>query len=271
LITNKLVSIIIPTYNSSPWIRSCLASIQKQTYPSIEVIIVDNFSEDDTVDIAQEFNTRIIKKRSERSIARNEGINQSNGTYILSLDSDMELETDVVSECVHIFENHIKAGGVVIPEISFGKSYWVKVRNYERSFYEHTKIESARFFKKALIEKVSGYEEDIVFFEESTLPQKIEKLGYDISLRIHSHIIHHEEYFDILQWLKKKFYYAQHIGIYKKKYSSYANDQMNPFYRFDTFLKNKDKRFFSKPFLAFGVIVLKTLEYLFSGLGILFS
>ena len=82
--SNKLVSIIIPTYNSSSWIESCLLSIQKQSYPSIEVIIVDNFSKDDTIDIATKFNAIIINKKSERAIARNVGIKHANGKYILS-------------------------------------------------------------------------------------------------------------------------------------------------------------------------------------------
>ena len=269
--SNDLVSIVIPTYNSEKSLVTCLQSIQNQTYPFVEVILVDNYSKDNTRKLAASFNAKIIKKTSERAVARNLGITHARGLYILSIDSDMELETEVIQQCIKSFKNNDHAGGVVIPEISVGISFWVKIRNYERGFYENSKIESARFLKKDQIEKVGGYEDTIIFFEESTLPQKIERLGYNIHLRIDSHIWHHEENFNIIDWLKKKFYYAQHIGIYKKNYGSYATEQMNPFYRINIFLKNEKKRFFSKPLLAFGVIVLKTLEYLFSGLGYLFS
>ena len=46
---NKLVSVIVPTFNSSNFIHECLKSIQDQTYKNIEIIVVDNFSTDDAL------------------------------------------------------------------------------------------------------------------------------------------------------------------------------------------------------------------------------
>jgi len=84
---------------------------------------------------------------------------------------------------------------------------------------------------------VSGYEENIVFFEESTLPQKIERKGYRTDLRIQSQIIHHEETFNFFKWLQKKYYYAQRMGLYKEQYGQYASSQISPFYRITIFIK----------------------------------
>ena len=54
-IEDPLVSIIIPTYNSEKTLPLCLESIKRQTYKNIEVIVLDNFSIDRTVDIAKRY------------------------------------------------------------------------------------------------------------------------------------------------------------------------------------------------------------------------
>jgi GT2 family glycosyltransferase len=154
---------------------------------------------------------------------------------------------------------------VIIPEKSVGKSFWVKVRDFERSFYVGTEVESARFFRRDLAEKVGGFDEDIVFFEESTLPQKIGRLGYNVRARISANILHHEEDFSLLRWLRKKFYYGRSIAKYKKKYGNHATKQLGISYRLSIFLR--DKKFYSKTVLAIGVSILKILEYCSVELG----
>jgi glycosyltransferase involved in cell wall biosynthesis len=157
---NPLVSVVIPTYNSEKTLAKCLESIKNQTYKNTESIIVDNFSTDKTTEIAREHGANVIEIEAIRSKARNIGIQQSKGYFVLCIDSDMELTQKVVEKCVKIFQLDKNAGGVIIPEKSIGDNFWVKVRDFERSFYEDTEIESARFFRKDLIEEVGGYEEE---------------------------------------------------------------------------------------------------------------
>src|SRR5690606_28940755 len=87
---------------------------------------------------------------------------------------------------------------------SVGDGFWIRVRDFERSFYSGSKIESARFFKKQYVKDVGGFDENYVFFEESTLPQKLEKVGMSVNARISSYIMHHEENFNLRGWLRKK-------------------------------------------------------------------
>ncbi len=260
-----LVSVIIPTYNSENTLGKCLESIRNQTYKNIEIIVVDNFSQDKTVEICKKYNAKVIQIKSERAKAKNIGLRDANGKYVLFIDSDMELTPKVIGECVALIESDPKIGGIIIPERSVGGSYWVKVRDFERSFYAGTEIESARFFRKDLALQVGGFDEDIVFFEESTLPQKIEKLGYNVKARISSYILHHEENFSLLKWLKKKYYYGKTARAYKAKYREYGNKQISILYRFKLFLK--ERKFWSRLHLAVGVIVLKELEYLAAAFG----
>ena len=259
------VSIVIPTYNSENTIEICLESVVNQSYKNIEIIVVDRFSKDGTIEMAKSYGARIYQLDCERAKAKNYGLKKARGKYVLFIDSDMELTERVVEECVELAKKDDKIGGIIIPERSVGDSFWVRVRDFERSFYAGTEIESARFFRKDLALKVGGFDEDVVFFEESTLPQKIEKLGYNVKARVSSCILHHEENFSLLKWLKKKYYYGKTAKIYKAKYGEYGSKQMSLFYRFGLFFKNK--RFWSMPHLAFGVIVLKGLEYLAAGFG----
>jgi glycosyltransferase involved in cell wall biosynthesis len=59
---NPLVSVIIPTYNSSRTLKKSLESIKNQTYENIEIIVVDNNSKDNTKDIALEYTDKVYNK-----------------------------------------------------------------------------------------------------------------------------------------------------------------------------------------------------------------
>jgi glycosyltransferase involved in cell wall biosynthesis len=268
-VDEPLVSVIIPTYNSKKTLSKCLSSLKNQSYKNIEIIVVDNFSKDETVEIAKNYGAKVFQVNAERAMAKNFGLKKAEGKYVCFIDSDMELTKDVIKESVELIERSERVGGVVIPERSVGTSFWVVVRNFERSFYTSTYVESARFFRKDLAEKVGGFDESVILFEESTLPQKIKKLGYNVEVRINAEILHHEEDFSLLMWLKKKFYYGKTITKYRREHGDYASKQLNIFYRLFLFLKNR--RFYSKPTLAIGVLILKFLEYCSIELGSLTS
>ena len=95
-----LVSLIIPTKNSEATLDRCLLSCSRQSYSNFEIILVDDFSKDKTVEIASKYSTRLIQTRAARTEARNIGAANSTGEWILSLDSDMEASPTVIEECV---------------------------------------------------------------------------------------------------------------------------------------------------------------------------
>jgi len=87
------VSIVIPTYNHAHFLQKCLQSVIEQTYSDWEAIIVNNFSEDDTVEVVNSFQDpriQLINFRNNGIIAasRNQGIKNARGRYIAFLDSD---------------------------------------------------------------------------------------------------------------------------------------------------------------------------------------
>jgi hypothetical protein len=101
--SKPLVSVIIPTFNSMTGtknIEEALNSIMNQTYRSIEIFVVDNFSSDATEEVCGGYSVRFFKFRGNRSQARNYGLDKMNGDYALFVDSDFVLEPTVVEECI---------------------------------------------------------------------------------------------------------------------------------------------------------------------------
>ena len=258
------VSVIIPTKNSERTIQRCLESITRQTHEHLEILVVDGKSVDNTIKIAAKFDVTILTVEGERTTAKNFASKKANGQFLLFLDSDMLLEPTVIEECVRAIEPE-NVGGVIIPEKSIGHGYWIRVRDFERSFYFGTKIESARFFRIKDVLEVGGFDEDVITYEESTVPQKIEKNGLKVDARISSFILHDEGTFNLKNWLKKKQYYSHSAKNYIQRYRDYSKVQMTMWYRAVIFLNGGNwARLVMRPDLTLGLLILKSLEYVYS-------
>jgi teichuronic acid biosynthesis glycosyltransferase TuaG len=92
---NYLISIITPSYNSSKFIPDTLNSVLAQTYQNWEMIIVDDVSNDNSIEVIEEYlkkDSRIklvqLKNNSGAAVARNTAINAAEGRFIAFLDSD---------------------------------------------------------------------------------------------------------------------------------------------------------------------------------------
>lgn len=86
-----LVSVIVPCYNQAHFLRAAVDSALAQTYPRVEVVVVDDGSSDDTPQVCESYGDRIVTVRQENSglsAARNAAIDASKGEFIVLLDSD---------------------------------------------------------------------------------------------------------------------------------------------------------------------------------------
>ena len=99
-----LLSIVIPTYNSEKTLSLCLESIRKQTYRNIEVIVVDSYSTDKTVEIAKMWNAKLILTHGGLLWARYVGHLHAKGSIELLLDSDQILDPTAVERGVKMVE-----------------------------------------------------------------------------------------------------------------------------------------------------------------------
>ena len=96
------VSVIVPVYNGKKYINKCVNSILRQTFKDIEIILVDDGSTDNTLDILKEYEKRFpnVKVIESSNLgaggARNIGLDASHGEYILFVDADDFLREDMV-------------------------------------------------------------------------------------------------------------------------------------------------------------------------------
>jgi GT2 family glycosyltransferase len=111
---DQLVSVIIPCYNAEKTLRACLRSAFAQSYPSIEIVVVDDRSSDRSRAIAREFRCALIERpRNEGvSAARNAGAAASRGAVLFFLDSDVALNPDAVMNAVRVLRDHPGCGCV---------------------------------------------------------------------------------------------------------------------------------------------------------------
>lgn len=109
---NSKVSIIVPIYNTEKFLKRCIDSIIGQTYKNIEIILIDDGSQDASMNICKEYqykDNRIIvlsQQNSGVSAARNFGITKSTGKYISFVDSDDYLTKNCIYEMVNAIENN---------------------------------------------------------------------------------------------------------------------------------------------------------------------
>ena len=96
-------SIIIPNYNNAEWLDKCLESIMKQTYKNYDVIVIDDCSTDNSVEIIEKYPVALFqaKEKAFNGGARNMGISLATGDYILFLDSDDWFDTPTALELIN--------------------------------------------------------------------------------------------------------------------------------------------------------------------------
>lgn len=116
MVQTDLVSVTIVTYNSGRFIKRCLESVLAQKYPGKEIIVIDNGSEDGTIDILEQFEDRcVIVYNSENmgfAAAQNQAIAISRGEWVLTLNPDVLLLPNFIQALVDAGNSDPRAGTV---------------------------------------------------------------------------------------------------------------------------------------------------------------
>lgn len=108
-----VVSVVIPCYNQGRFLREAIESARGQTYPHVEVIVVDDGSTDRSAAVAAQLGARCIRQANRGpSSARNRGVTSSTGEYLIFLDADDRLLPHGVEANLAAFEAHPEAAFV---------------------------------------------------------------------------------------------------------------------------------------------------------------
>lgn len=259
-----LVSVIVPSINSEKTIGRCLRSIKVQTYKPIEIIVIDNNSNDKTREVAKKYTRFVYLFGPERSAQINYGAKKAKGKYLYRVDSDFVLEKDVISQCVEKCEKE-KLDGIAVHNTSAeGLGFWADVRRYERNTYiDDDLIVAVRFFTKKAFEKVGGFDEALYGPEDYDFHNRFVNAGFKWG-RIKAIERHLGEPKSIGDIWKKHFFYGRQMVPYFKKHPKIATKQFVPIR--NSYVKHIDQIVIhSKIFL--GIIMMTVVKFTAGGLG----
>ena len=255
----SLVSVVIPTLNSEKTIEKCLISVKNQTYPSIEIIVVDGGSNDKTSEIASKYCDKFFDaKIKSRTYQTNFGAEKSRGKYIYRLDSDIVLSNTMVDECVRKCENEnydaIATYWGPDPSISF----WSKIRKFEKDCYKYDPNRNvSRFYKKSIFNAVGGYNENLVYGEDYDIQNRIKNHNYTTSFS-ESEGIHLGEPTSLKEIILEQYYYGKTINEFLKQNKSQGIAQVSPLRM--AFFKNW-KKFVKNPVMSISFIFYEFIYY----------
>jgi len=205
-----LITIIVPIYNAERFLDNCISSIIRQNYKNIEILLVVDGSPDRSIEICKKYKKNdkrisiIEKKNGGVSSARNIGIKNSKGKYILFVDSDDTLSESAISLLYNtinegydfVIGNYFipqqeRYGNVIEKEFNYNKIFQCKV--YNRKCYDlndkvgNTRTVWGKIYKSSIIksnnilfdENIKLFEDGIFNIEYLSYVNKIKESGFD--------------------------------------------------------------------------------------------
>ena len=176
-----ILSIIIPTYNEEEYLPILLDSIKKQDFDSYEIIVADANSTDRTVEIAKEYDCKIVEGGMP-AVGRNNGAKVATGEYLLFLDSDLKLTDDYLRDIIYEFRMERLGIGITQMEPLSQKADDIILHELANRFMisvENIKPHGAGCYgiiaKKSLHEQCNGFNEDLSFGEDTDYIERLAK------------------------------------------------------------------------------------------------
>ena len=176
----ELISVIIPCYNQATFLREAVESVIAQSYPNVEIIVVNDGSPDDTNLIANSliseypgYSIKLLEKANGGLVsARNMGISNSNGSYILTLDADDKIHPDMLRKCYLLLNDnpgisiaytdyqHFGDADLVVntPEYDFQVLYTTKCLHTATALYRKNAWIDARGYNPNMIWGMEDWE-----------------------------------------------------------------------------------------------------------------
>jgi cellulose synthase/poly-beta-1,6-N-acetylglucosamine synthase-like glycosyltransferase len=199
LITNKLVSIIVPSYNEEETMALTIKSLKKVSYSNVEFLIISDGSTDNTAKeaskaIGNDKRFKFIDRKENlgKAATINQGIALAKGEYIAEMDADSMVEPKIIEKVLHYFTNP-KVGAVTVSilvhspkkflhkvvdlEFIIGLSLFLKVF----SFFNCVQVTPGPFsmYRAKVLKEIGGFDEDNIT-EDLEIAYRIHKAGYII-------------------------------------------------------------------------------------------
>jgi GT2 family glycosyltransferase len=202
--STSLFSVVIPNWNGAHHLPTCLDALRAQVYPSIEVIVTDNASQDNTLELlaAQYPEVRVVALPENRGFtgACNAGMETAEGDYVSLLNNDTEVDPGWVAAIVDTFDRHPEAGLVASKMLLFderdrfhtaGDLYRVDGRlvnrgvwerdegQYDREEYVFSACGGSAAYRRSMLNEIGLLDDDFFFScEDMDLAWRAQLAGY---------------------------------------------------------------------------------------------
>lgn len=174
--TDKKVSVIIPNYNYAQYVGQAINSVLNQTYSNIEIVVVNNGSTDNSLDILKGFGDRICLVNQEnlgQSGARKSGLARATGDFIAFLDADDKWDPKKIEKQLLLFTSNTELVYCGIGRFSENNQNQISIHlprfkgSCASAFINYPGVsivlsgESTAIFTRALLEKVGGFDREL--------------------------------------------------------------------------------------------------------------
>ncbi len=241
----RRISVVIPVFNSEKTIGKCLQSLNSQTHPSYEVIVIDDGSTDNTAQIIQANDSVIFIRQSRGgpSSARNKGIERANGEYVAFTDGDCIVPDDWLMELAKGLENDEVAGSggdQISPEdeSEFGKNIqkYFKIIGFLTGYIKTSDSlgivdhnpSCNSIYKKSILQDIGGFDPDLWPGEDVDLDYRITQKGYKLTFNPRALVFHYRPN-SISGFSRMMLRYGTCQGILTRRYGFFRKIQMVPF------------------------------------------
>ncbi len=166
----KLVSVIIPLYNARRYVAQAIESALNQTYSNVEVIVVDDGSTDDPLEVISKYPVRVIRQDNKgASAARNTGIREATGEFIVTLDADDTISPEYIVRTMSLMTPDISA---VCTDFDYFGQHTGRTHITIPTLVEEltgNKLTCCALFRKQALVDVGGYNTELFAYEDWNL------------------------------------------------------------------------------------------------------
>lgn len=213
--SKALISIIIPVYNVEQYLKECLESILQQTYKNLEIIIINDGSTDGSKAIVTPYlkdkRIKYIEQTNKGlSGARNKGLKNSTGKYVLFVDSDDYIEKNMIKEIIFLMET------CNVDLVRFNADSFVEEVN--ENLNENNYNFSHRLEENKLYEEESLDMNRRTFCSSVCLYMMTRELINNNQLTFHENIFHEDELFTTQVFLNTKKMMYKNVSYYHRRY-----------------------------------------------------
>lgn len=211
---NSLVSIIVVNYNGAEFIAETIESIYSQSYTNWELIVVDNNSSDNSIEILKKYaNVKLIQSKENNGFAKgnNIGIRESKGELIALLNNDAVAASDWLEKMVSTLENNEELGScgckivsyyepdlldsagllINVSGLSRARGRNESISSYDSSDYILIPSGCAAIYKKVALDEVGLFDEDFFCYcEDTDLGFRLQLAGWKCYY-VHDAVVHH--------------------------------------------------------------------------------